>query len=112
MATYVYTENFTRGDQYVQRFTLVRAGFDFSSTTLRAQVRATPNGALLAAPTITKNATEVGRATGTIAMTGDQTSALPGRCVLELEVEDSNSGFGPLTPVRIFLEVDADYTRA
>ena len=111
MPTYVYSEQFTRGDQYVQRFTMVRAGFDFGTTTVRAQVRATPTGPLIATPTVTVNAGDIGRATGTISLTGDQTASFPGKCVLELEVEDSSSGFGPLTPVRIFLEVDADYTR-
>lgn len=105
------TEEFKRGDQYVQDYEAFCPGMSFVGATVRAQVRAKSDGAVLATPAITMDATAIGTVRGTITMGGDVTATLPARCVMELEFAQPAESWGPFTPVEIWLVVERDYTR-
>lgn len=105
------SEEFKRGDQYVQDYEAFCPGMSFVGATVRAQVRATSQGAVLATPVITMVATAIGTVRGTITMSGEVTAALPSRCIMELEFSKPSESWGPFTPVEVWLEVLRDYTR-
>lgn len=104
-------EEFKRGDQYLQDYEAYCPGMSFVGATVRAQVRATSQGAVLATPVITMDATAIGTVRGTITMGGDVTAALPARCVMELEFSQPAESWGPFTPVEVWLTVERDFTR-
>lgn len=108
---YQRAETITRGDKAVFPFRFVYTGFDWAGTTILAQVRSSPDGALLATPTQTLDSATLGTLTGALTLSKTQTAALPKRCVLEVESEKAVAGFGPVTVLRIDLTVDRDYAR-
>jgi hypothetical protein len=100
-----------RGDQIVQPVILTRAGFDWSGVTVTAQVRETPDGAVLATPSISTDTASLGTATVTLTLPGATTAALPKRVVMEMQVEKSSVSFGPYTVLRLTIDIAPDYAR-
>ena len=88
-----------------------KAGFDFTGTSFRADVRALndPDGTLLAQATITADTGTLGIATCVGVLEGTQTAGLPSSVVLEIEVEKSGASWGPYTIARLTINVDRDY---
>ncbi len=100
-----------RGDQVVVPLKLVRADFDWAGTTVTAQVRETPDGALRATPSLTTDTSTLGTALVTATLSGATTQTLPAKVVLEIQVEKSAASFGPFTVLRLTIEFDPDYAR-
>ena len=109
----MYTDTIkrTRGDQVVVPLRLVRPAFDFAGMTVIAQVRETPDGAVLATPALATDTSTLGVALITATIEGSTTQTLPRKVVLEIQVQQSAASFGPFTVLRLTIELDPDYAR-
>lgn len=108
------TIDLTRGDKFSFAWTMTKAGFDFTGSTILAQVRALgdPDGASLAEADVTVDTGTVGTATAVASIEGSVTQGFPEKVVLEIEVSKSAASWGPHTIVRLTLNVGRDYAHA
>lgn len=101
-----------KGDQFTQTCTVQLPDFDFSASTVLAQVRKLTTSTVLAEPTIIKDSSTIGTLVVVLTLTGEQTQLFPDRCYLELQVGADGEDFGPYTVLRVELTMLDDITRA
>lgn len=112
MSLKLKTATIMRGAKWSITHRVLSTGLDFTGADFSAQVRAKPDGDLLATAAVSATTTTVGRADITITLAGSITETLPGYCGLDLRVAHTARGFGPEFPLRVWLTIEGALTHS